>query len=78
MIYWITHDGRTFVAQDEKELVDCYRGDTITPTKDAQDFMEQMCIWTRLYCKAELDPTTPTTFVQSLLDTGLLTKRSMS
>ena len=70
---WITYDGRLFEASDAATLVELYRSDTIIETKDIYDFMKQMCVWTRLYCDAQLDPTTPDTFVQSLLDNRLLT-----
>ena len=75
---WITYDGRLFEASDAATLVELYRSDTIIQTKDMNDFMKQMCVWTRLYCDAQLDPTTPDTFVQSLLDNRLLTKWEMN
>ena len=75
---WITYDGRLFRVSDAATLVELYRSDTIIETKDIYDFMKQMCVWTRLYCDAQLDPTTPDTFVQSLLDNRLLTKWEMN
>ena len=75
---WITYDGRLFRASDAATLVELYRSDTIIETKDIYDFMKQMCVLTRLYCDAQLDPTTPDTFVQSLLDNRLLTKWEMN
>ena len=75
---WITYDGRLFRASDAATLVELYRSDTIIETKDIYDFMKQMCVWTRLYCDAQLAPTTPATFVQSLLDNRLLTKWEMN
>ena len=74
---WTTLDGKTFLAEDEWELVELMRQDTIIPTEDITDFMEAMAYWTRIYTDVVLDTRDPKRFVKSLIEHNLLNRTEM-
>lgn len=74
---WTTLDGKTFLAEDEWELVELMRQDTIIPTADTTDFMQAMAYWTRIYTDVVLDTRDPKRFVKSLIEHNLLNRTEM-
>ena len=75
MQYYITHDGKTFAVNDEKELVTSLRMDLRLPMESDKEFMKSMARWCRVHADgASIRTWNCKVFVADLLEHKLLRK----
>lgn len=72
---YTTTDGKVFIAESDLVFAEMLRADAAHyPTETLQDFMRLVSKWSWTFSEANINPTNPTTFVDTLIDSGLIRK----